>query len=956
MTKVSAELNRFLEKNQSLKSLPKSEILSIMTEKGIISREEAADFLKNSAFEKGFKNSIDVIPDWTTQKTEKDFQNDALTFLQNSILTAEQQIEHQDKTEGAISRAVNFVKETFGTENRKSNVENVIESSKNDLKQLKAAAEETPDEFKNKFKKLRGVEFSPENIEFCTQKADELNRFESIKATCDNLKNSLKTSTVNDVSNAGLRDANNAILKTFNALGIKNKNEINEILKDIENSNKDNEYIQKYGGEFRIAKNKKGQYTIYRTDKSGFPAEATMEELQVIANEMKLRLNKAYASAAGIELPENATNTEIEKLVNEKYDSVKSEYETAFKKAYGDKNAQTLAENYIKSQKENTAYIETAVNLASMATMVMGSGIILKGASLLTKTGTGIKTISAATNIASKAAPAVAAIQLSQPVQLAENLTAEEPDWKSYGMSTAQGALWVALGMVSGGIGDKARLLLKQKGLANAVKNSGKSLDEIMNMYKSGAKLPDNIAKSLYKVETIANIQGSGVEFAADILLTYSANKALNGDNISVNDILMSLNGTLIGTAMQKKVAQMSNKEKFTFLQNELAKSHPNLSKSDLELRTNMLVELSELAKSKYGDSLYHTTIQGSDGKPILSEKTEKDARNQAEIINKKAERHEKLIVSYMEDAGLGVDKTSMTHRAKSEQSLYDKIKNAILDEKHPATFDESISSIKDAIGTRTELSDFNYKNHPDIVAMYKTDPKKAVMMAAERQSEEMCEKVKEIIRRQAADENTPIKATRITNYMGKDGIPYFSAKQVAELRDYAAERGIDLNVKDKLTKVRPSGYTALQMNFVTKEGFIYEWQLRGEKINKFAECEHVPYDIRENKDVTGGRKILKNLYAPIETAVKRLDEVQYENYNKYLTAHYEYLRMQELGFESTPPRLEDFGLNDPKLKAENLELLHDLAEKLKKNKIDEPQALRIYAAKTEKKIHIPNK
>ena len=316
----------------------------------------------------------------------------------------------------------------------------------------------------------------------------------------------------------------------------------------------------------------------------------------------------------------------------------------------------------------------------------------------------------------------------------------------------------------------------------------------------------------------------------------------------------------------------------------------------------------------------------------ILSEKTETDARNQAEIINKKAERHEKLIVSYMEDAGLGVDKTSMTHRAKSEQSLYDKIKNAILDEKHPATFDESIAAIKDAIGTRTELSDFNYKNHPDIVAMYKKDPKKAVMMAAERQSEEMCEKVKEIIRRQAADENTPIKATRITNYMGKDGIPYFSAKQVAELRDYAAERGIDLNVKDKLTKVRPSGYTALQMNFVTKEGFVYEWQLRGEKINKFAECEHVPYDIRENKDVTGGRKILKNLYAPIETAVKRLDEVQYENYNKYLTAHYEYLRMQELGFESTPPRLEDFGLNDPKLKAENLELLHDLAEKLKKN------------------------
>ena len=132
-------------------------------------------------------------------------------------------------------------------------------------------------------------------------------------------------------------------------------------------------------------------------------------------------------------------------------------------------------------------------------------------------------------------------------------------------------------------------------------------------------------------------------------------------------------------------------------------------------------------------------------------------------------------------------------------------------------------------------------------------------------------------------------------------------------------------------------------MNFYTKDGDVFEWQLRGSKVNKFAECEHVPYDLRTGKDVTGGKAILQNLYAPIEKAVKGLDKDEFSAYNKYLTAHYEHLRKLELGFESKAPVMEDFGITDPKLRVESLELLHDLAVKLKDGKIKESDALLQY-------------
>lgn len=962
MTKVSisAEINTFLEKNQSLKSLPKEKIVSIMAERGIITREQAAEFLKNSAFDKGYSDRPDVVPNWASH--EKAAKN-AVDVLSQTVNLAETRVTSQDNTEGKLSKAINFLKETFDTENKKSNVDSAISNTKKEITELQDCA--SPEEFKAKFKKLRGVEFSPAKIELCKQKSEEMNAVESIKDTVDTLKTYLENSTVNDASNTGFRDANYAILKTFNVLGIKNKNEVNNILKDIEDAHKNDDAIKKYGGDFRISKNKKGDFTIYRTDKSGFPAEATMEELQIIAKEMKLRLNTAYGAAIGTEIPENATNEQIEKLSAEKYNEIKQDYQTAFKNAYGEKNLNTLAENYIASQKQNTAYVQAAIDWTSIAVTLLGSGALLKGASLLTKGSMPLKTLTSLTNVAAKAVPIAAGAQIARPVELFENLTAKEPDWNAYGMSVKEGAMWMALGMATGALGDKARLFLGQKGLGTVAKNTGKTVDELINLYKSGHKLPAGLGSSLKLIESTAKISGTSAEFTADILMTYAIQKGVKGEDLTFMDYLSSANGALMGTVMHKTFAKISDAEKVKVIQKGLIESNPNMSKAELEKASKTLLDVHRIAEEKRNpkinkiisidDNVPITRTNPETGKPEFNETGETSARTAAEALHLQAEQKEKEILKLMKKAGLGTSGVDMTHRPKSAQSLYDKIKNAVLDPKHPSKFNEAIKSIRDGVGTRTEIKDFDYKKHPDIVEMYKKDPQKALHMAAERQSQEFVDKVKEIITIQASNPNAKIKAARISNYMGKNGIPYFSEKQVAILRDYAAQFDIDLHIKDELTKVRGSGYTALQMNFTTKDGFTFEWQLRGSKVNKFAECEHVPYDIRENKDVTGGREILKSLYKPLEDTVKNLTPEQYDKYNEFLTAHYEHLRKQELGFDSKAPKLEDFGLNDPKMKAENLELLHEVSDKLKKGEIDEGTALQMYSAKTEKKIGIPS-
>ena len=177
--------------------------------------------------------------------------------------------------------------------------------------------------------------------------------------------------------------------------------------------------------------------------------------------------------------------------------------------------------------------------------------------------------------------------------------------------------------------------------------------------------------------------------------------------------------------------------------------------------------------------------------------------------------------------------------------------------------------------------------------------------------------------------ESGEIHLQEINNYCGRDGIPYFSQEHLQNITlsynkwfekasksaDYSAikdKNGFTMAIKDKFGNkfdralriedsqtnsdaIKESGYTSSQFNIIGKNGLKIEFQYRSSKINDFAEYEHVPYDIRENKETVNAPK-----YDKIRNILKDKDKMSDDNYKKYynpyLTQVYNYNRRIELG------------------------------------------------------------
>lgn len=306
-----------------------------------------------------------------------------------------------------------------------------------------------------------------------------------------------------------------------------------------------------------------------------------------------------------------------------------------------------------------------------------------------------------------------------------------------------------------------------------------------------------------------------------------------------------------------------------------------------------------------------------------------KEAYFAAHELNGKITQIENSIINAFKDTGL--DKgLKFSNRAKSVQSMYDKINSNM---KKGKSLDEAIKKVQDGYGVRTILNDFDYTKYPEIVEMYKKDPEQAYRMAAKKQSEHIIEKLEKLIEKQL--NNGDFSMVTISNYKGKDGLPYLSTEQINELCEFAKQKGITLDVKidetGSMENIKGSGYTALQMNLKYKDGTVIEWQTRGKDVDKFAEAEHVMYDSRQEKDITGGREQLKELYAPYEKAAQGMEKDDFAEYMDYLTQYYKQLRLKELGFPVIFPKLPaKFGTN-PDISAEGLLKLHEEKERILK-------------------------
>ena len=334
-----------------------------------------------------------------------------------------------------------------------------------------------------------------------------------------------------------------------------------------------------------------------------------------------------------------------------------------------------------------------------------------------------------------------------------------------------------------------------------------------------------------------------------------------------------------------------------------------------------------------------------------LNSQIEEQLRIIAKHLREDALGVEKEIAEFMKANNLTTDDYEFTHRTKSEQSLFDKLKNYLLDPKNKdKTIADAIKNVKDSVGTRTIIPTRDYTKHPDVQALLaKGDREGAVHLAMRLQSEEMVQNLKTLLSKLKENGIENLGVLRFSNYQGKDGMPYFSPAQLREIKELIdvefdnltemdrkvhRSHGIELETEHFDTTERKSGYTAFQANFRTKDGHIFEWQFRGDIVNEFAEAEHVPYDLRTDKDIVSANPKAKAILDPIREilSLEKMTDDDFKEYNKYLTAYYKYCRERELGF--TDAKLEtafDSNKFDRRLKAENLILLHEYSEKLKK-------------------------
>jgi len=111
----------------------------------------------------------------------------------------------------------------------------------------------------------------------------------------------------------------------------------------------------------------------------------------------------------------------------------------------------------------------------------------------------------------------------------------------------------------------------------------------------------------------------------------------------------------------------------------------------------------------------------------------------------------------------------------------------------------------------------------------------------------------------------------------------------------------------------KASGYTSAQMNtkHTLSDGTIAnaELQIRGTKVNSFADVEHIPYDIRTGKIQASDTK-----YSEIYKLIKGMEDTDYELYNAYLKDTYKFLRLQELGLvaeNAHAPVISDYGFSN---------------------------------------------
>ena len=310
--------------------------------------------------------------------------------------------------------------------------------------------------------------------------------------------------------------------------------------------------------------------------------------------------------------------------------------------------------------------------------------------------------------------------------------------------------------------------------------------------------------------------------------------------------------------------------------------------------------------------------------------------------------------------------KEKISGRAKSKESILEKLINKFKrGELNSTEMTDCTSAIGDGLGTRLQLSSISEKESKEIIENCLTGQNisyeqfmsymrgetsgfdSATLKALSSAKTGVIDALKtrqtqEIVDRLCTEiTNNNFTITELNNY-GDDLASYFTTSQLQQIENaYYNATGKGLKIVNSKTfetlvqdsamgfddvgdvafgtyksnittkgAVKASGYTSAQMNVEHQlsNGTVGlgEFQIRGTQVNKFADVEHIPYDIRKGKITADSTK-----YSDIFEVISNMKDDVFKRYNEFLTNYYQHLRLSELGIKTPTPVISDFFTSD---------------------------------------------
>jgi hypothetical protein len=364
---------------------------------------------------------------------------------------------------------------------------------------------------------------------------------------------------------------------------------------------------------------------------------------------------------------------------------------------------------------------------------------------------------------------------------------------------------------------------------------------------------------------------------------------------------------------------------------------------------------------------------------PTLSQDEIVEMGEQANKINSKCESQiteAKEQIEGVFDENSSVEK--ITARAKSSDSVYEKLVKKFKNGKIETLDDENCyNAIADGLGTRVQIKSLTNEEAEEIIKESLKDTNVTYQQfldfmdddlsslddiainSIEETSKNVLNNLKEAQTKEVYEslisgiESGKITITELNNY-GDDISSYFTQSQLDEIaRVYKETTGKALDIVTKMDDsyaqasanievdsngeivqnksvdnaiysekgaIKDSGYASSQMNTIHtfKDGStgLGELQIRGTELNEFADVEHIPYDIKQKKITEADTE-----YSDVFKIISKFDDSTFTSYNKYMTKVYNWLRLKELGIETTEPSIQTM-LKDTNLSDDALSLI----------------------------------